>query len=98
MDDGLETRIERLVAEEARFDVRRSRVGADLLIAIELTGPHLLTLRVQEGGVLLDVDNSQALEFAASDDEDMADLEQVLRAYCRGELEAAASVDGRSLR
>jgi hypothetical protein len=99
VDDSLEPRIELLVARAveaartARFDVRRSRVGSEPVITIDLAGPepHRLTLRVQEGGVLLDVDNSQAMEFA-DDDEDMADLEDVLRAYCRGELEVQVDV------
>jgi hypothetical protein len=76
-------------APTERLDMRRSRIGGDLLIGIELAGPepHLLTLRIQAGGVLLDVDSSQAMEFAEGDERDMADLEHILRAYCLGELE-----------
>ncbi len=100
MNDSLESRIELLVAQAVeaaqtdRFHVRRSRIGRDLVIAIELTRPepHRLTLRVQEGGVLLDVDGSQAMEFADSDDGDMLDVEHILRAYCLGELEVRIRV------
>ncbi|HEX6361102.1 hypothetical protein [Actinophytocola sp.] len=95
MNDILESRVEQLVARAVeaaltdRFDVRRSRIGRDLVIEIELAGPeqHRLALRVQEGGVLLDVDSSQAMEFAAADERDMSDLEHILQAYCLGELE-----------
>lgn len=95
MRAGLESRVELMVsgAVEAggtdRVVVDRSRLDRDLLISIGLTGPerHVLVLRVREGGVLLDVDGSQAMEFAEVDGRDMADLERVVRAYCLGELE-----------
>jgi hypothetical protein len=98
VDDSIESRVELLVAQAVeaarpeRFDVRRSRIRRDLLIAIEPVrpDPHRLTLRVQEGGVLLDVNGSQAMEFAAAGD--MADLEHILRAYCLGELEVQVRV------
>lgn len=73
MNDSLESRIELMVARSVeaaqadRLAVRRSRTGQDLVITIELTKPepHRLTLRVEEGGVLLDVDATQ-LGFSAS--------------------------------
>lgn len=94
MNDRLELLVTQAVeaARTDRSDVRRSRIGQDLLITIERTGPepHRLTLRVQEGGVLLDVDGSQAMEFAG--DGDVPDLEHILRAFCLGELEAQIRV------
>lgn len=72
-----------------RIEVRWSQVRGDQVIKVELTGPtpHRLVLRVQQGGALLDVDGSAAMEFAEDDERDLRDLEHVLRAYCRGELE-----------
>jgi hypothetical protein len=104
MTRSLESNVDLMVAEAVnagragRLDVRRSKAGQDVLIEIELTGPepHRLSLRVTEGGVLLDVDGSQAMEFAEVDDRDMQDLERVLRAYCLGELEVQVGLrDGK---
>lgn len=91
-NEELNSRVESLVAraaEESGVGIRRFSEQKDLLVGLELTGdrPHLLSLRVGEGQVLLDVDGSQAMEFVEADERDMQDLEHIILAFGRRELE-----------
>ena len=56
------------------------------MVTISARGDRLV-LGLQNDIVLLDVNDSQALEFSQTDDADARDLEQVVRAFCAGELE-----------